>query len=840
MSKVHSRSERGHSRRFWPRDEHPALPAWADEDVSHPRITPSRPIAPPNPFDPSRPFPPSRSFPPSRPIDPSRPNVRGGQAYGAQSHRQVPYRPSMEGRDQQAIWYAAALTLITLLVPLHRVWAIQVILVILLMTVPGILLLRVLRVPGRSIIRFPVYIPCASIIVLLASGLAVDVVGRLIGISGPLNTLPLLVVFELTCCSLLVAGRRPSAELAIPWRQLSRPVDLVWPLAVPLLTGIGAIRLDNNHDSSVAVIAALGAVVLLAVGISLASGLQDPLLAAILYATGLATMWAYSLRGAVVYGYDIATEYQRLQQTIQTHVWTAGHAGDAYGAMLSVTVLPSELHFLSGVSAVSVLRLVYPAISAFFPMAIFCLARRVLSRRWAFAAGAFTIAQASFAKEFPTLARQEIGLLLFAALIATIAEQGLRRRSQWWLVALLSLGMAVSHYSTTYAAIAVLAVAVPIQFLTSPFSRGRRVTGSVVVALAAAAAGALVWYGPVTESGTGIGYMMKSFQQYGLDLLPRSVQGQSLLAAYFGTGERTLPATQYAQDVHTQYVMGDPTIVPASTAPSFPVEDSAAPARPVTLGRVSSLLNLGALVTQQLLNVCGALGSIILAFRRRASDTARLIGLLGIGAGLFLVVIRVSGTLATFYNQDRAVLQALAVFAICFCWFGQRASKPRTRRRKIIHRVAVASLVVFMLNTAGLLAATFGGAVGMNLTDSGEDFERYNSTVANLAAARWLGYEVKVGRREQGHDQLIYADRYAQLPLMEATGIGGNAVDQNVTPFTINARAWIYADGANIVERRGRTLYLDYYYVTYKFPTSFLNSAFDTVYTNGTARVYWQ
>jgi uncharacterized membrane protein len=731
--------------------------------------------------------------------------------------------------------YAAALILIAVLVPVDRIWAVQVILFGLLLSVPGILLLRVLRVPGRTIARFPVYIPSASIIVLLAAGLVVDVLGPLLGVRKPLDTLPLLVGFELACCCLLVASRSARPDLSIPWRQLSRPIDLVWPLAVSVLAAVGAIRLDNGYNSSAAVVAALGCLVLLAVAMMLAAGLSDPLLASILYAVGLAVMLAYSLRGAVVYGYDIATEYQRLEQTILTHVWTARHPGDAYGAMLSVTVLPSELHFLSGVSGVSILRLVYPVLSAFFPVGIFCLARRVLSRRWAFAAAAFTIAQASFAKELPALARQEIGLLLFVALLAAMLERSLTRGSQWWLIALFGLGMAVSHYSTTYVAISLLAVAIPVQWLTSGISRGRKVTGALVVGLVAASAGALVWYGPVTESNAGLSYLLRSAQQTGLDLLPRSTAGQSLIGAYFGTGEPAMSATRYAQLLHAHYVLTQPQVVPPANAgnPQYAVRDAAAPTPPVRLKPVDTLLTLGSLAVQQLLNICGAIGSIILALRRKASTTARLVGLLGIAASLFLLLIRVSGTLASFYNQDRAVLQALPVFAICFCWCGQQLGKPGSKLRRVIPAIAVASLVVFMLDTGGLLGATFGGGTATNLANSGEDFERYDSTLANLASARWLGQQVKPG-------QLIYADRYAQLPLMEATGIGGSAVNGDLTPLTINQHAWIYADQTNVVDGRGRALYENYYYVTYQFPTSFLNSDFDVVYTNGTSKVYYQ
>ena len=84
--------------------------------------------------------------------------------------------------------------------------------------------------------------------------------------------------------------------------------------------------------------------------------------------------------------------------------------------MLSTTVLPTTLHAVAGVPELLVFTVVYPAITALFPVAVFWLARRVLSLRWAFAAAALILTQATFGQELPAIARQEIALMFFVAL----------------------------------------------------------------------------------------------------------------------------------------------------------------------------------------------------------------------------------------------------------------------------------------------------------------------------------------------------------------------------------------------------------------------------------------
>ena len=117
---------------------------------------------------------------------------------------------------------------------------------------------------------------------------------------------------------------------------------------------------------------------------------------------------------------------------MQTGIWHSAHHGDAYGAMLSLTVLPAELHFLSGVPDLLVFSVVYPAIGALLPVAVFGLARRVLSRRWAFAAATFVIMQEF--QDLPALARQEIAMVLFAVLLAAMLDTRIKwPRDGLWL-----------------------------------------------------------------------------------------------------------------------------------------------------------------------------------------------------------------------------------------------------------------------------------------------------------------------------------------------------------------------------------------------------------------------
>jgi uncharacterized membrane protein len=750
----------------------------------------------------------------------------------AQSPRNLGWRAAGPGRRDLA-GYAAALAVIALLVPLRGLWAVQVLLVPLLLVVPGVVLLRALRVPGRAVASFPVYVPCASIVVLFASGLAVNMAAPLVGVV-PLRPWPLLAGLEITCLALLAASARAPSDVAIPWRSLGERIRYLWPLLVALAAAGGALRLNSGHSNTVAAVALAACAVILVAGVLFASRMDTTLLAIILYAAELATMWSYSLRGDLVYGFDISTEYYDLQQTVANGIWYTAHRGDAYGAMLSVTVMPAELHFLTGLPALLVLKVLYPVIGAMFPVAIFYLARRVLSARWAFAAAGFFVMQASFAEELPAIARQEIALVLFAALLAAVLDSAIPRRARWALVVLLGLAMVTAHYSTTYVAITIFGLAVVLQWLAHWVRRDiPAITGAFAIAFLVSLAGAFVWYGPVTHSAASellqLGHSLKT---NGLQLLPNRAAGQSPIGAYLqGNTATPMSAAQYQRLVHDYYAANIHYVTPLRDAglPKYALRNSAPPVPPVTMPAVNNALTLGSVIVQQLVYLLGTVGALLMVVWRRTPVLARQVGLLSLATVFLLALIRLSGTLADTYNQERALLQSTAVLAVALFWLVERMAGRRRWRQALAAVIAAGGLTTMFFTTSGLSGVLFGGGTATNLANSGEDFERYYMTAPELASAHWLGRSVQPG-------QLVYADRYAQLPLDAVAGINRGVLG-DVTPLTISQHAWVYAGRSNVVDGRGRALFDDHT-VTYAFPASFLTGNYDLVYTDGSSEVF--
>jgi glycosyltransferase involved in cell wall biosynthesis len=717
------------------------------------------------------------------------------------------------------------------LASVRGVWALQVAEFFLLLSVPGLLLVRAVRASPDAVLGFPIYILCGSIAVIMGSGLLVDLVGPAVGISRPLATVPLTASISLVCLVLIAvaaAGKAPSLRAYLSVGVRAREM---WPLALPVIAWAGATRLTNGHGAATAIVAvgATGLALLVAVWRGQRWSVRQ--LAMLVYGASLALMWGFSLRGHFVYGFDISGEYQTFTQVLHAGRWYVSHRDDAYGATLSLTILPSTLAGLTGASPLLILKAIYPLLFAFFPVGVFLVATRVLSRRFAYLGVLFIVVQAYLFQQLPAIARQEIALLFFVCLVGVMLDGRLRRGARLALLAVFAVGLVFSHYGTAYLTVGLLAISLVVEFargrLTSTPPRAALVP--IAVALAITGGAAALWYAPITNSTQNLSQFISDLNRQGLSILPNA-GGQGLLKSYLAGNVATrVSAGKFAALAQQDYVKNRPYVHPLRQAgrPAFRLQDASVPGQRVVSHPILRGLDAAQVIVSQLAILLAAFGALLLWIRRGAGDTARGLAVLATSTLVILVVIRLSGTAANDYNQDRAFLQAMVPLSFCLAWALQWASGHR-RLGRLVPGVFALGLTLVFLTTSGLRGVAIGGGTPTNLATQGEDFERYYVTVPELSAARWLNASAPQG-------DIVSADRYGQLRIFGATG-RLQAVLAALTPLTLDRHAWIYADTANFLGHRARGQEGSQYGI-YAWP-AFVARYWNLVYSNGSSAVY--
>jgi uncharacterized membrane protein len=722
----------------------------------------------------------------------------------------------------------AGLALIGALLPLRSNWAADLALVVLCLAVPGVIALRAARVPPDAVLRFPVYIVAASLFVIMGGGLLADLVGPSVGVARPLHGLATAFTVLGVSVVLWLIGLTSPGAARLPWSSLLRQPWLVLGLVVPALAAIGALLLTNGHGPVVARIGACVTVATLVGAVMFAHRLTRGQVALLLFASSLAAEWAFSIRSQEIVGFDISTEIHVAQHVQALGIWHPLNRNNAYSAMLSVTVLPSTLAALTGLSPLIAFKVLFPAITALFPLTAYFLADRIVSPGFAAGAAALIIAQNYFFQLMPQLARQEIGLLFFAALVVAMLDLRLWRGPRLLLIVAFAAGLIVSHYSSAYLAIAAVVIAVVLHAVVGRFRDGLAVislpwaTAAVVLI-----GGAGLWYGAITHSDSNLTSFASSLDKSGLDLLPAS-NGNVINSYLTGNLIQGVNATAFEQLAVKDYRSRSTYInpLPQASEPQYALTNASVPTPRPRLAPLGTLIKSVATVLDELMLVLGVLGAVILSVRRRGDPRARMIGLLSFATVAVLAVIRFSGTAAAAYNQQRALLQSLILLSVTAAWLAEAAVWRLKRAQLPVELGLVATLGVLFAYQSGLSALVVGGGTSLNLSQSGEDFERQYTTPAELAGATWA--------TDESGRQLLYADRYGQLRLFAS---GDRLALTNLTPETIDRYAWVYGTRTNVVRGRARGE-IGNYSSLYAWPTRFLDNYFDVVYSNGDSKAY--
>jgi len=702
----------------------------------------------------------------------------------------------------------------------------QVLTVAIVTTLPGALVLVWAGlVPDRGERRLA-YAVALSVALLLVVGLLCSTIGPLLHLDDSLARAPVVALLDIVvfvCCIGASRTVEPLDRLLLR-RDDSAPTWAPLLVAVPLLCSVGALRLNGGHGSGFAVGAVTLAVAVLAA--TLLAGRRGVRVHSwVLYMVTVGLLLAYSLRSNHLFGWDIQQEFHAFSVVDAAGRWSPNVHGDAYGAMLSITALPRVFASLTGLSGLTVFKVVYPALFGLFPVLVYSIGRRWVPA-WPALVGASVVAvQGQFFQQLPALARQEIGLLFFASVVCMAFDEALPTKRATVAASFLGLALVVSHYSTAYVAILLLAGAMALSAATVGARPALRSTLGGVLLLSLVA-GAVLWYGPLTHAGRHLVDELGDARTQGPQLMPNR-QGRSPLDAWL-SGATTQPetATLYYEEVARQYRSERPWVRADPTASRYRAVDASVDLPSARSAAGVSAWRSGTTLLSQLVLLGSVLGVLVFAWRYRRDDRGAVFAALGLATVGLLAIARVSGSASEAYNLERLQLQGAVVMSpgLAFAVHRLSAWRPATR-------TAFAPLVVCLLVQAtGLASVALGGMTApANLRNAGEDYERFYIHDSEIAAAVWLA-----AHRDAGTS--VHTDRYGVLRLWASTDVSDGVLDA-LTPQTIDRNGYVFASWANVVAGRARGA-VGGHSAAYRFPADFLARSKNVIYATERSRVY--
>jgi uncharacterized membrane protein len=225
--------------------------------------------------------------------------------------------------------------------------------------------------------------------------------------------------------------------------------------------------------------------------------------------------------------------------------------------------------------------------------------------------------------------------------------------------------------------------------------------------------------------------------------------------------------------------------------------------------------------------IVGVFYLLFTQFKKRKMDIGYMLMILGcaflVGVMLFVPFVSIAYNLERLYQQALVFLSLPAVLGglVLFKFF-------KKENMKIILMTII--FIWYFLPYSGFTSQLFGGEPVIQLNNFGEAYDRFYTHESEVKSSKWLS-------NNYDNNFLIYADGYSRLRLLSFSNINIHIVVKDMLPSTMDRKAYVYSSYVNTIENRTFSYY-GLKVMGYNFPTEFLNQNKNLIYNNGSSEVF--
>lgn len=372
--------------------------------------------------------------------------------------------------------------------------------------IPGVLLLRIMRLHELGDLRTIFLAVGLSLALVMITGVLINFIYPYLGVFAPFSPTSIVPTFHamlvLLCMASYIRDRKDIPQPYIDTSGFAMPL-MAFLVSIFLFTIAGTVLINNTNDNLLVVLI-ICVVAFFFILVSNSETIDARAYPIIIFFVSLCLLLRTSLISSNLVGYDDQIECFLSQRVLTDGQWDPSLTVTVNG-MLSIVVLAPLLSIVCGIDIVWIIKVAYPVIFALVPVAIYwMISRETDNRRLAIVAVFLFISVFTFYEEMVTLARQEIAEFFMVALLVIILQPGPNSRFESFFLVLFGFMLVVSHYGLFYIfLVMLLCVWVAEQVL------GKKTTRLNIRYLLLYAVFAQLWY-TYTAGGINIGSLVSN------------------------------------------------------------------------------------------------------------------------------------------------------------------------------------------------------------------------------------------------------------------------------------------------------------------------------------------
>jgi uncharacterized membrane protein len=345
------------------------------------------------------------------------------------------------------MWGVIGLDATGLQIPILR----QLIGFIYLTFIPGIIILRILKLHKLGNIETVLYTVGLSIATLMFTGLFMNTIYPFFDISGPISPTPLIITLSAVVLILCILSYVRDKEFSDPnyidvGEVLSPPA--LFLCLIPFLSILGT-YLVNFHHSNILLMFLIVIIATIVLLIAFDKFIPKNLYPLAIFVIAISLLFHNSLISMYIWGCDINKELYLTNLVKINGIWDPTMPG-TITAMLSLVMLAPIYSIISDTSITWVFKIIYPLLFSLVPLCLYRVFQKQTDDKIAFLSCFFFMSVSVFYTDMLGLARQQIAELFLVLLILLMIDKNMDKTKRSFFYIVFGVSLAVSHYGLSY------------------------------------------------------------------------------------------------------------------------------------------------------------------------------------------------------------------------------------------------------------------------------------------------------------------------------------------------------------------------------------------------------
>lgn len=724
---------------------------------------------------------------------------------------------------------------------------------IFILIVPGYLLILNFKIRSINLWKYIVYILGLSISFSMVLGLLINLILPWFYITDtPLSLIPVLISYNVLLMPLIIIGRIRNEDLKplsfnLPKIDILNRILFIIPITFPIVSILGAFILNNHGSNILNLILVISIVIYVTLIITLRNRLNKNIFPWAIFLITLSLFFMFSMRSWYVNGGDVNKEFFVYQLTESNQFWSLDSLKTNYNAMLSISIFPTILSIFIKINPHYIFKIYFPILFAIAPVTIYLIAVSFFEERIAFLSSFFFVSQQVLFNWVDLPTRQEVAFIFFAlTILASIEKEfNLLERRRFFLI--FGFSMVVSHYSTSYIAIAILVLTYLVGLIISTFfsendkrlktknikkSQNNSSFYTVILILVIVLFGFL-WNNQITSAGDGlILFMQESSSSFG-DIFEGNSQadGKNILDRFnpFSKNiDKNEQLDEYISNLESRHEEETSIEISTDYIPRFtPFSSQPQLMKSIIVDNIYLFFELLKRV-MYLFILFGVISILLSYYKNRNFNKDYLSLLIGsfiiFGLLVLLPFISIKYSLLRAYQQFLIILAPMAVLGVIFIF-------KKVKKKDFGIRIFLIFSLIFFLFMSGFIPQLIGGSHGyMRLSNENSlEYDLYYTHEGEIRSLDWLflNYQSEV---------------YLDLPASSRLGLSkyrnfDHRFFPDILPNILKKNSYVYLTYSNINNKIIFNRYKNSL-LSYNSPDVYLNNNKNKVYSNGESEIY--